>query len=78
MLIWVKDEHQCLERLETILKVFEHYGVIVSLDKLQAGRSVTWTGYHLQVDRDDGPVTITPSQDKIQAINKFPTLTTRT
>ena len=78
ILVFGKNKNEAYERFEKILKIFEKHGLIVSCEKLQEGNVIMWTGYKISIPEGGGPITISPSEEKIKAIRDYPTPKNRT
>ena len=78
ILIIGKDKQECFERFEAICKILEKYGMVASLSKLKEGKEVEYCGYIIKVTIEAGPVTISPSKEKVNALIDIPQPQTKT
>ena len=72
IIIFGDTQDKAYKRLETILEIFQKHGLIVSAEKIQEGTNICWCGFKLVIPEGGGPISISPTEDKIRGIREYP------
>ena len=78
IIIFGDTQDEAYKRLETILEIFQKHGLIVSAEKIQEATNICWCGFKLVIPEGGGPISISPTEDKIRGIRDYPLPRTRT